>query len=61
MRQKMNPKNRTENLLFLLGWQGGTIHDACKEISVDSHDFLYSSADFNDNGPCIDFLRGYYA
>jgi hypothetical protein len=45
--------------MYLLGWQGGTVHDACKEIGVDVHDFLYSTADFDDSGPCLDFRRGY--
>ena len=55
----MNPQQRTENLFHLLGWQGGTIHDACKEIGVEPHDFLHASADFDNNGPCADFRRGY--
>ena len=45
--------------MTLLGWQGGTIHDACKEIGCDPHDFLYGNADFNNDGPCHDFRRGY--
>jgi hypothetical protein len=55
----MKPETRTKNLLILLGWQGGTVHEACKEIGVDPHDFLYEPADFDDNGPCDDFRRGY--
>lgn len=42
-----------------LGWQGGTIHDACREIGVEVHDFLYSPACFDDSGPCAEFRRGY--
>jgi len=55
----MKPETRTKNLLALLGWQGGTVHDACKEIGVEPHDFLYAPADFDDAGPCADFRRGY--
>jgi len=55
----MKPEDRTKNLFALLGWQGGTIHDACKEIGCDVHDFLYGSANFDDDGPCADFRRGY--
>ncbi len=50
---------RSRNLMRLLGWQGGTIHDACSEIGVDVCDFLYGTADFNESGPCNDFKRGY--
>ena len=55
----MNANMRTRNLLELLGWQGGTVHDACAEIGVDAHDFLYANAEFGPAGPCADFQRGY--
>jgi len=55
----MTPEIRTKNLFILLGWQGGTIHDACKEIKVDPHDFLHKPADFDETGPCADFKLGY--
>lgn len=55
----MSPETRTRNLISLLGWQGGTVHDACREIGVDVHDFLYADADFDDAGPCADFRRGH--
>ena len=55
----MKESTRTQNLLALLGWQGGTIHDACREIGVDPHEFLYADADFDHSGPCADFRRGY--
>ena len=55
----MRAETRTKNLMTLLGWQGGTVHDACKEIGCDAHDFLYTSADFDNAGPCLDFRRGY--
>jgi len=55
----MKPADRTINLMTLLGWQGGTVHDACKEVGLDVHEFLYSDADFNNDGPCHDFIRGY--
>jgi len=55
----MKPETRTKNLCTLLGWQGGTVHLACKEIGLDAHDFLYTPADFDDGKPCADFRRGY--
>lgn len=55
----MTPVNRTKNLMKLLGWQGGTVHDACKEVGLDVNEFLYSDADFSETGPCHDFRRGY--
>ncbi|HHT9146512.1 MAG TPA: hypothetical protein ACFYD4_12715 [Candidatus Wunengus sp. YC61] len=55
----MKPVDRTKNLMTLLGWQGGTVHDACKEVGLDAHEFLYADADFNEQGPCSDFRRGY--
>ena len=55
----MKPVDRTRNLMTLLGWQGGTVHDACKEIGLEVHEFLYADADFGNDGPCHDFRRGY--
>ena len=55
----MKAEDRTRNLMMLLGWQGGTVHDACKEIGLDPHDFLYSAGEFDEHGPCHDFRRGY--
>ena len=56
----MNAANRSKNLFKLLGWQGGTIHDACKEIGCDPFEFLECAGDFNSQGlPCHDFRRGY--
>jgi hypothetical protein len=55
----MKPETRTKNLFALLGWRGGTVHDACREIGVDSYEFLYTDADFGEHGPCADFCRGY--
>jgi hypothetical protein len=55
----MKAETRTKNLMTLLGWQGGTVHDACKEVGLDAHVFLYGAADFSDDGPCNDFRRGY--
>lgn len=55
----MRPEDRTKNLMTLLGWQGGTIHDACRVICVDTHEFLYGMADVGHLGPCDDFIRGY--
>jgi hypothetical protein len=57
--QAMKPEVRAQHLFTLLGWQGGTIHDACNEIGVDVTDFLYWTADENVLGPCADFRRGY--
>lgn len=56
---KIKIETRTNNLIKLLGWKGGTIHDACKKIGCDAHDFLYKNAEFDDSGPCHDFRRGY--
>lgn len=55
----MNPEARTKHLCTLLGWQGGTVHDACREIGVDAHEFLHANAQFDEHGPCADFQRGY--
>lgn len=55
----MKPETRMKNLFTLLGWQGGTVHDACEAIGLDPHEFLYSPADFDESGPCADFKRGY--
>lgn len=55
----MTPVNRTRNLMTLLGWQGGTVHDACREVGLDAHEFLYADADFASGDPCHDFQRGY--
>lgn len=45
--------------MTLLGWKGGTVHDACREVGLDVNDFLYGSADFGEQGPCPEFRRGY--
>lgn len=42
----MNPETRFSALLSILGWQGGTIHEACKIIKVDPFDFLYGSDEY---------------
>lgn len=55
----MKPETRTKNLFTLLGWQGGTVHDACKTVGLDPQEFLYAPADFDESGPCADFRRGY--
>lgn len=55
----MRAETRTKNLMYLLGWKGGTIHDACKEIGCDVQEFLYQDADFDGNGtPCSAFIKG---
>lgn len=41
----MSPESRASSLYKFLGWQGGTIHDACAQIGVDVHEFLYSDFD----------------
>jgi hypothetical protein len=55
----MKAEERAKNLYNLLGWKGGTIHDACAEIGVEVQDFLYGSAQFDEHGPCADFVRGH--
>ena len=58
--EAMKAEDRTKNIMTLLGWEGGTIHDACRSLGIqDSHSFLYDSADFSDGGPTFDFRRGY--
>lgn len=36
---------RTENVLNALGYQGGTVHDLCKDLNIDVQDFLYKKLD----------------
>lgn len=55
----MKAATRTKHLMTLLGWQGGTIHDACAAISVPVDAFLYQSAHIYETGPSCDFARGY--
>ena len=55
----MKPETRTKNLCALLGWQGGTVHEACEIVGLDPQEFLYAPADFDESGPCADFKRGY--
>lgn len=55
----MIAKDRTKHLMRLLGWQGGTIHDACKTLGLDVHSFLYDQAEFDNDGPSFEFRRGY--
>lgn len=37
-----SPVTRTEALMRAFGWQGGTVHDLCKEIGCVVDDFLYN-------------------
>ena len=55
----MKPEERTQNLIYLLGLHGGTAHDACREVGLDPHDFLYSEPAFCYDGPATDFSHGY--
>ena len=43
--------NRTEALMVAFGYQGGTVHDICKEVGLEVNDFLYGEAILysNDN------------
>lgn len=50
----MNTETRAKLLFSLLGWDGGTIHQACAEVGLDVHDFLYGDSDFSDSGPCAE-------
>lgn len=54
---KMSPERRTETLCRALGWQGGTVHQACKEIGVPVHDFLYADVEL-ENGLASNFILG---
>jgi len=47
------------NLMKLLGWQGGTVWDACKEVGLDVNEFFNYEVIFNERGPTQDFRRGY--
>lgn len=33
-------KTRTELVMQAIGWQGGTVHDLCKELGLDVDKFL---------------------
>lgn len=57
----MTPELRLKNLIALLGWQGGTVHDACREIGVDPQEFLSADEGFIESGPCVPFRIGYQA
>lgn len=37
----MKAEDRTRLVMKALGWQGGTVHDLCKTLALDSHTFLY--------------------
>ena len=43
--------NRTEALMAAFGYQGGTVHDICKEVGLEVNDFLYGESVeyYNDN------------
>ena len=59
-REDMKAEDRTKNLMTLLGWQGGTIHDACGTLGIhDANAFLYGPVEFDNDGPSFEFRRGY--
>jgi len=37
----MKAEYRTKYAMMALGWQGGTVHDLCREIECSPSDFLY--------------------
>jgi len=56
----MKAEDRTKYAMKALGWQGGTVHDLCREIECDVHDFLYESAiDVGVMGS--EFTQGWFA
>lgn len=36
---------RIEAINRAFGYQGGTVHDICKELQIDAHDFIYKPAE----------------
>lgn len=38
----MRPEDRTRLIMSAFGWQGGTVHDVCKEIGCNVQEFLYA-------------------
>ena len=36
--------NRTTNVMKVIGWKGGTVHDLCRYLGIDVHDFLYKTS-----------------
>ena len=56
----MNSDKRTALLMQALGQQGGTVHDLCKELGLDSTKFLYSDID-ESGGINSDFSRGWFS
>ena len=41
-------KTRTELLLQALGYQGGTVHDICRMVGIDVHEFLHKQVPPSD-------------
>ena len=49
--------NRTEALMAAFGYQGGTVHDICKEVGLEVNDFLYGELRVG----CDDNACGWFA
>lgn len=49
--------NRTEAVIVALGYQGGTVHDLCKELGIEVNVFLYGSPNNTANGS---YIHGLY-
>ena len=55
----MTPEDRAKLIMNALGWQGGTIHQACKEIGCEVQDFLYAKPQEAPIGS--PYSRGWFA
>lgn len=47
---------RTELLMLAFGWQGGTVHQICEVVGLDTTDFLYSVVALSG----LDYSRGWF-
>lgn len=57
----MKPEDRTRLLMQALGWQGGTIHQACKETGLEVTSFLHDDLRDDGYGLNSDFTAGWFA
>lgn len=51
---------RTQIVMNAIGWQGGTVHDLCKELGLTVNEFLYATP---EGTHCMgsDFTLGWFA
>lgn len=50
-------KTRTELVMQAIGWQGGTVHDLCRELGLDVIKFLNHEPEFKTSR---DYILGTY-